>query len=170
MAGYPWLADPSLAPPIRRDYTVTDLQERIGPAGVDGTVLVEAGLGELTETTRFLAIADATPEILGVVGWVDFTDPHLDATLAGLRDGPGRRWLVGVRDQVQGVADPGYLARPGCARAWRPGRAGWWSTWSSAATSTRMPTGPRHPVRRSCSTTSVSPASTPRVWRSGERW
>jgi L-fuconolactonase len=110
-ADYPWLAEESLAP-IRRDYTVTDLRERIGPAGVDGTVLVEAGLGELTETTRFLATADATPEILGVVGWVSFTDPHLDATLAGLRDGPGGRWLVGVRDQVQGVDDPGYLARP----------------------------------------------------------
>jgi L-fuconolactonase len=117
-ADYPWLADPDLAP-IRRDYTVADLRARTGPAGVDGTVLVEAGLCAPEETPRFLALADATPEILGVVGWVSFADPDLAATVAALRAGRGGPYLVGLRDQVQGVTDPGYLERPEVRRCLR---------------------------------------------------
>lgn len=41
-ADYPWLQTPSLTR-IRRDYTVDDLRAAIGAAGVDRTVLVEAG-------------------------------------------------------------------------------------------------------------------------------
>ena len=44
-ADYAWLADPSLAP-IRRDYTVADLRGHLRAAGVDRTVLVEAGRGD----------------------------------------------------------------------------------------------------------------------------
>ncbi len=99
-AHYPWLAEEALEP-IRRDYTVTDLRERLGPAGVGRTVLVEAGLCRDEETTRFLAIAEQTPEIGAVVGWASLTDPLLARKLRAHLDGPGGRWLAGVRDQVQ---------------------------------------------------------------------
>ena len=103
-AGYAWLADASLDA-IRRDYTVEDLRGHLRTAGVDRTVLVEAGRGDDAETTEFLALADATPEIAGVVGWASLTDPGLAATLAAHRSGPGGHLLVGVRDQVQAFPD-----------------------------------------------------------------
>jgi L-fuconolactonase len=103
-AGYAWLADPALAR-IRRDYTVADLREAMKSAGVDRTVLVEAGRGDDAETTEFLALADATPEIAGVVGWASLTDPDLAGTIARHRAGTGGRLLAGIRDQVQGQAD-----------------------------------------------------------------
>ncbi|MCY1137025.1 amidohydrolase family protein [Actinoplanes sp. Pm04-4] len=99
-ADYSWLREPSLAR-IRRDYTVDDLRAALRGTGVDRTVLVEAGRGDLAETREFLRIAERTPEIAGVVGWASLTDPDLAATLAELRS----PLLVGVRDQVQAYAD-----------------------------------------------------------------
>ncbi|MET0424948.1 MAG: amidohydrolase family protein [Actinoplanes sp.] len=109
-ADYPWLQDPSLAR-IRRDYTVDDLRAVIRPAGVDRTVLIEAGRCVAAETTEFLRLAAATPEIAGVVGWAALTDPALAATIAGHRAGEGGHLLVGLRDQVQAEADD-HLDRP----------------------------------------------------------
>lgn len=109
-ADYAWLADPALAR-IRRDYGVEDLRENLRAAGVDRTVLVEAGRGESAETTEFLVTAAATPEIAGVVGWASLTDPALADVIAGHRAGAGGHLLVGVRDQVQGHPDD-FLDRP----------------------------------------------------------
>jgi L-fuconolactonase len=109
--GYPWLDNEALTP-IRRDFDVGDLRAAIGGTGVTRTVLVEAGRCDAAEVREFLAIAEATDEIAGVVGWVDLTDPALADTLAGHRSAPGGRWLVGARAQVQGEPDPDYLGRP----------------------------------------------------------
>ena len=109
-ADYPWLQDPSLTR-IRRDYTVTDLRAAIGAAGVDRTVLVEAGRRNAAETRLFLRIAQDTPEIAGVVGWAGLTDPALATTIADYRTGPGGHLLVGIRDQVQAEADD-FLDQP----------------------------------------------------------
>jgi L-fuconolactonase len=116
-ADYPWLADEALAP-IRRDYTVEDLRAHLRAAGVDRTVLVEASLMQSRETTAFLALADVTPEIVGVVGWASLTDPGLADTLAAHRAGVGGHLLVGVRDQVQGQPDD-FLDRPEVRRGLR---------------------------------------------------
>jgi L-fuconolactonase len=110
-ADYAWLAEPGLEP-LRRDYTVEDLRRELPTGKVDATVLVEAGRCRLDETVGFLALAADTPEIAGVVGWASLTDPDLPGTIAALLDGAGGDLLVGLRDQVQGVTDPGYLARP----------------------------------------------------------
>jgi len=109
--GYPWMDQPALAP-IRRDFGVADLRAALAGTGVRLTVLVEAGRCDAAEVAEFLAIADETAEIAGVVGWVDLTDHDLAGTLAGQLAGPGGRWLVGTRAQVQGEPDPGYLGRP----------------------------------------------------------
>jgi L-fuconolactonase len=103
-ADYAWLADPALTA-IRRDFTVADLRAAMRGTGVERTVLVEAGSCTDAETTEFLALALATPEIAGVVGWASLTDPELPRTLARHRAGPGGHLLVGVRDQVQGHPD-----------------------------------------------------------------
>jgi L-fuconolactonase len=109
-ADYPWLADESLTA-IRRDYTVDDLRVALASAGVDRTVLVEAGRGDDAETTQFLALAAQTPEILGVVGWAALTSPDLAETLARHRAGTGGSLLVGIRDQIQAYGDD-HLDRP----------------------------------------------------------
>jgi L-fuconolactonase len=109
--GYRWLEQPSLAP-IRRDFDVADLAAVTGPAGVTRTVLVEAGREADDELSEFLALAEQTDLIAGVVGWTDPTDPELAGTLARHLAGPGGRKLVGVRSQVQGRRDPDYLRRP----------------------------------------------------------
>jgi L-fuconolactonase len=103
--------EPALAP-IRRDFRPDDLLEVLGPAGVTRTVLVEGGRCDSAEVTEFLALAAATPQIAGVVGWADLTDPDLAGTLAAHRARPGGDLLVGVRAQVQGEPDPDYLRRP----------------------------------------------------------
>lgn len=108
--GYSWLDEPGLEP-LRRNFTVDDLRAVLQAAGVERTVLVEAGRCRSDEVTEFLAVADATPEIAGVVGWIDLTDPVLAETLAGYRTGAGGHRLVGARAQVQGDDDPGYLGR-----------------------------------------------------------
>ncbi|NUR49085.1 MAG: amidohydrolase family protein [Hamadaea sp.] len=110
-AGYAWLAEPALTP-IRRDYTVDDLRANLTRAGVTKTVLVEAGRCDDAETTEFLALAERTPEIAAVVGWLDPLDPRLAAKIAAHRAGPGGSKLAGVRSQVQAEADPDFLARP----------------------------------------------------------
>ncbi len=106
-ADYAWLRDPALAA-IRRDYTVADLRKQLRAAGVDRTILIEAGRCDAAETTEFLRLAAATPEIIGVVGWASLTDPDLATTIAGYAESP---LLVGIRDQVQAAADD-HLDRP----------------------------------------------------------
>jgi L-fuconolactonase len=108
-ADYAWLADPSLSK-IQRDYTLADLRTEMALAGVDRTVLVEAGRGDSAETTEFLALASTAPEIAGVVGWASLTAPGLAAQLDQHRAGVGGQLLVGIRDQVQGENDT-YLDR-----------------------------------------------------------
>jgi L-fuconolactonase len=108
--GYGWLDEPGLQP-LRRSFGIDELRAEIGAAGVDQTVLVEAGRCRSEEVSEFLGIADAAPEIAGVVGWVDLTDTALAETVAAYRERPDGRWLVGARAQVQGESDPDYLRR-----------------------------------------------------------
>ncbi|HEY4452928.1 MAG TPA: amidohydrolase family protein [Pseudonocardiaceae bacterium] len=112
---YGWLAGDVLAP-IRRPYRPNDLRAKAAESGVDGTVLVQT-VSDVDETVDFLAMADANRDlILGVVGWVDLTDPTVADTLAALRDKPGGDRLVGIRHQAQDEDDPAWLARPDVLR------------------------------------------------------
>jgi L-fuconolactonase len=108
---YGWLAGDVLTP-IRRPYRPGDLRAKAAESGVDGTVLVQT-VSDVDETVDFLAMADANRDlILGVVGWVDLTDPNVADTLAALRDKPGGDRLAGIRHQAQDEDDPAWLARP----------------------------------------------------------
>lgn len=109
-ADYAWLGEPSLTA-IRRDYTIDDLRVHLRAAGIDATVLVEAGRCDDAETREFLSLAENAPEIAAVVGWASLEDPALADTLAAHRAGPGGRYLAGIRDQVQGHPDD-FLDRP----------------------------------------------------------
>jgi L-fuconolactonase len=108
--GYTWLDDPNLAG-IRRPFTPDDLVAELAAAGVDRSVLVEGGRCHVDEAVEFLGYAADTAPIAGVVAWADVADPDVAATIQHFRRARGGDFLVGVRSQVQGEADPNYLDR-----------------------------------------------------------
>jgi L-fuconolactonase len=101
---YPWLTDDIAV--VKRRFGPEDLEPVLDDYGVGGTVLVQA-LGSLEETRRLLAVAEATPFVLGVVGWIDLTDPGVADVLAEI----GSSALVGIRHQVEDEPDPEWLVR-----------------------------------------------------------
>lgn len=102
-AEYSWMTDD--VAPLRRRFGVEDLEPLLREHGVTGTVVVQARQS-LDETRDLLAIAAATPFVLGVVGWVDLTG-DVAAQLAEFEDVP----LVGIRHLVHDEADPEWLLR-----------------------------------------------------------
>ncbi|GAA1367220.1 amidohydrolase family protein [Streptomyces beijiangensis] len=109
-----WITGPELAP-LRRDFSLADLKPEARASGVRSTVLVQT-VTVAAETPEFLALADGSDLVAGVVGWTDLTAPDVAATLAALREMPGGDRLVGIRHQVQGEADPQWLLRPDVQR------------------------------------------------------
>jgi L-fuconolactonase len=108
-ADYPWMEASELAP-IRRAFGPADLAPLLKASGIDASILVQCR-SSLAETEEFLRIAQATPSVIGVVGWADLTDAALGETLDQLRGLPGGAKLVGIRHQVHDEADPDWLLR-----------------------------------------------------------
>ncbi|WP_300069550.1 amidohydrolase family protein [uncultured Ruegeria sp.] len=100
---YGWLT-PDLAP-IYRDFLPDDLQPLLQRAGIDGTVLVQAA-PTVAETKYMLSLADETPFVKGVVGWVDFEASDADAQIAVLAEHPA---FVGLRPMIQNIAGPNWM-------------------------------------------------------------
>jgi L-fuconolactonase len=105
-----WLAGPEMAV-LRRSFSVDDLRPSARAAAVTATVLVQT-VTVAAETPEMLALAASEPLVGGVVGWTDLTSPAVADELARLRSGPGGRYLVGIRHQVQSEPDPDWLRRP----------------------------------------------------------
>ncbi|MFF8617491.1 amidohydrolase family protein [Streptomyces sp. NPDC015350] len=112
-----WITGDELAP-LRRDFTLADLEPEARAAGVRATVLVQT-ITVPEETPEFLALAHDSDLVAGVVGWCDLTAPDVADTLAALRELPGGDRLVGIRHQVQGEPDPDWLLRPDVRRGLR---------------------------------------------------
>lgn len=108
-ANYPWMDAPELTP-IRRAFGPADLAPLLTANGIDASIVVQCR-SSLEETEDFLRIAQATPSVIGVVGWADLTDGAISETLDRLRDLPGGDKLVGIRHQVHDEADPDWLLR-----------------------------------------------------------
>jgi hypothetical protein len=79
----PWTAD---IPALRRTFTFEELRPQLADAGISATVLVQT-ITVAEETPEFLALAEESPEIRGVVGWVDLTAADIADRLAELNDG-----------------------------------------------------------------------------------
>ncbi|MEU0407599.1 amidohydrolase family protein [Streptomyces griseorubiginosus] len=107
-----WIAADS---PLRRTFTVEGLTAEARAAGVECTVLVQT-ITVPEETPEFLALAAGHELVAGVVGWTDLTRPDVADELARLRELPGGPCLKGIRHQVQGEPDPGWLLRPDVRR------------------------------------------------------
>lgn len=114
---YGWMTDQ--VAPIRRDILPADLEPLARAAGVTGTVLVQAA-PTLDETLFMLGLADLSPLIRGVVGWIDLTGdvaaqlsriahPALRGIRPMLQDIDDTRWILqgGVIDGLRQVAGAG---------------------------------------------------------------
>jgi L-fuconolactonase len=91
---------------LDRAYGPADLAPHLARAGVDRTILVQAA-PTVAETDYLLGIADATPFVGGVVGWVDFGRDDR-AALSRLAGHPK---FKGVRPMIQDIADVGWMLR-----------------------------------------------------------
>ena len=100
---YGWLTA-ELAP-IYRDFLPDDLTSLLAAAGIDGTVLVQAA-PTVAETEFMLSLANDTPFIKGVVGWVDFESPEAPAQIETLAKHPA---MVGLRPMIQDIEDPDWM-------------------------------------------------------------
>jgi len=110
---YSWISGPFQ--PIRRVFGPADLLASLEEFGVSGTVLVQTWYS-LEESWEFLALADRTDFVAGVVAWVDLTDPDVGQTLAALKASQCGKWLVGIRHLLHLEADPNWLLRPDARR------------------------------------------------------
>jgi len=96
---YGWI-DKAMAS-IRRDFLSDELKPQLEKNGFQGTILVQVRQ-TLEETQWLLRLAEATPFILGVVGWVDLCSPQLRQDLASFK---GKSKLVGIRHIAQAEPD-----------------------------------------------------------------
>ena len=106
---YPWMVGDALDP-IRRPFTPADLAPELAAQDISGTVLVQT-ISSMNETREFLALADRTSFIWGVVGWVDLTSDRVGDDLDALLGATGGARLVGIRHQVHDETDPEWLCR-----------------------------------------------------------
>jgi L-fuconolactonase len=110
----PWLDQDGLGP-LRRNYSMADLEPQAAAAGITATVVVQTVI-EPGETPDLLALAAAHHLVAGVVGWVDLASPGVADAIAGLLERPGAQYLAGIRHPVLAEPDAGWLARPAVLR------------------------------------------------------
>jgi len=100
-----WIDD-SMAT-IRRDFLPEHLQLELARNNFQGSVVVQTRQ-TLEETRWLLGLADSSPQILGVVGWVDLQNADVGSQLAEFSK---HRKFVGVRHIVQSEPDDRFLLR-----------------------------------------------------------
>lgn len=106
-AHYPWL-QPDMTP-LDRTYDLADVAGEQARAGVDQTVLIQAGDND-DDTANMFRSAAEHPGVAGVVAWAPLDHPEEAAAALDrwARAGP----LVGVRHLVHREPDPNWLLRP----------------------------------------------------------
>jgi L-fuconolactonase len=102
---YGWLTPAQGA--LYRDFLPGDLAPTLARLGIAKTVLVQAA-PTLAETAFLMTLAEQTPFVAGVVGWIDFTAPDAQETIALMAANP---YLVGLRPMIHDIADPNWLLR-----------------------------------------------------------
>lgn len=91
--------------PIRRDFLPADLQPLLKQHGLDGSIAVQARQ-TLEESRWLLSLANESPVIKGVVGWVDLRSERVEEQLAEFAPHPR---FVGVRHVVQDEPDDRFV-------------------------------------------------------------
>jgi len=105
---YSWIDFSNAAQkPLHRDFATADLEPMRARWRIDRTVLVQAA-PTIEETEYMLGIADATPWIGKVVGWIDFEDRSHRRHLERFAKHPK---FAGVRPMIHDLADPNWMHR-----------------------------------------------------------
>jgi L-fuconolactonase len=102
---YHWM--PKDHPVLSRPYGPKDLEPLIEAASIEKTILVQAAQS-IAETEYLLGIADATPSVAAVVGWIDFENRDDLQQLERLKNHPK---FAGVRPMIQDIADDEWMLR-----------------------------------------------------------
>ena len=102
---YGWM--PADNATLFRHYGPADLAPHLRQAGIEATILVQAA-ASIEETEYLLGLADATPHVAGVIGWIDFENP---AHLKHLTRLAGHPKFKGVRPMIQDIADDDWMLR-----------------------------------------------------------
>jgi L-fuconolactonase len=102
---YDWM--PKDDPILSRAYGPSDLQPALEAAGISRTVLVQAA-ATVEETEYMLGIADASPSVGAVVGWIDFENRAHLRHLERLKNHPK---FAGVRPMIQDIEDVDWMLR-----------------------------------------------------------
>ena len=105
-AEYGWIDDSMSG--LRRDFLPADLEREMKGVGFDGSIAVQARQ-TLEETRWLLQLAEQSPFILGVVGWVDLRFPDVRSHLSEFAKHPK---LLGIRHIVQSEPDDRFLLQP----------------------------------------------------------
>jgi L-fuconolactonase len=103
---YGWIDDSM--PSLRRDFLPGDVKPELRRAGFDGAIAVQARQ-TLEETRWLLELADAAPEIVGIIGWVDLRAANVRSQLAEFKTNAK---FLGVRHVVQSEPDDRFLLQP----------------------------------------------------------
>jgi L-fuconolactonase len=77
---------------LQRDFVPSDLEPALRAAGIGGSIAVEAR-GHLAETDHLLSIAERTPFVRGVVGWLPLAEAGVGALLERYASHPKLRGL-----------------------------------------------------------------------------
>ncbi len=98
---------------IHRDFGPADLTPLLDAARIDGTVLVQS-LPSEADTRVLLDLADETPNVRAVVGWVDLKADDAPARIAAFASAPKAR---GLRPMLQDLSDDAWIDDPLLDRA-----------------------------------------------------
>ncbi|MEO1308348.1 MAG: amidohydrolase family protein [Pseudomonadota bacterium] len=102
---YHWM--PEDHPVLTRPYGPSDLAPLTTERDVARSVLVQAA-ATVEETEYMLGIADVTPSVAGVVGWIDFEQAGHADHLERLAQHPK---FLGVRPMIQDLPDDDWMLR-----------------------------------------------------------
>jgi L-fuconolactonase len=103
---YGWMESEG-AKPLRHPIGPVDFRQHLEDCAIDRTVLVQAA-PTLYETEYLLGLADATPTVAKVVGWIDFENRDDFKHLERLKNHPK---FSGVRPMIQDLADKNWMHR-----------------------------------------------------------
>ena len=104
-AEYGWIDESMSA--LRRNFLPEDLSPEVQTAGFQGSIVVQTRQ-TLEETRWLLELAGISPNILGVVGWVNLCSSECRSQLEMFSKNPK---LVGIRHIVQSEPDDRFLMR-----------------------------------------------------------
>jgi L-fuconolactonase len=102
---YGWLT-PELGI-IYQDFLPDGLRPLLTAADIDRTILVQAAATE-AETLYLLEMAERTPFVAGVIGWVDLEAENAAERVEAMAD----KGVIGLRPMVQDIDDTQWLLRP----------------------------------------------------------